>query len=167
MCVCMITTFIVVWISLVRLPTLLLVSRTRKHLFPCPCLRLTTSSQEMGSFFPSRASPLILHTQTESSAHSRALSLSATASIYSMPSTSIGPVSSLSGHANAYRWRIPPKDLRQKAISPQGSWSDTCCELMSHHGRLFFVRISFPTPTYGKGNMCCSNSFTTHIKGLG
>ena len=42
-----------------------------KSLFPCPRSRLTFWFRERGSAVPSRASPLILHTQTESGASFR------------------------------------------------------------------------------------------------
>ena len=38
------------------------------------------------------------------------------------PPYAIGPVPSLSGHANAYRWRsLPPRLRRHRASKPQGS----------------------------------------------
>ena len=41
--------------------------------------------------------------------------------IYFKPTFAIGSVPSLSGHANAYRWRSLPKVRRHRARKPQGS----------------------------------------------
>ena len=76
----------------------------------------------------SRVSPLILHTQTESSIWcliTGLLPLSATASI--IPSTAIGSIPSLSRHADAYRWCSLSRGRRHKFSSPQGSSSNGCC----------------------------------------
>ena len=58
------------WISRVRFPYLLVVSRTGKLFFTCPRSRLRIWSGEMGSAIPSRVSLLILHAKAESGASS-------------------------------------------------------------------------------------------------
>ena len=44
-----------------------------------------------------------------------------------IPPTDIGSVSSLPGHARAYRWRSLPRVRRHRAGRPQGSSSNGCC----------------------------------------
>ena len=63
-----------------------------------------------------------------------------------MPPTTIEPVPSLSGHANAYRWRLLPRVRRRRASSPQGNSSKGCCLFRYHHGPTN-VFLFFPTPT--------------------
>ena len=65
-----------------------------------------------------------------------------------IPSTTIGSVPRLSGHAIAYRWRSLPRVRRHSAVCPQDSWSNGCCIFRYHHGP-FFVRLSSLTPTIG------------------
>ena len=62
-----------------------------------------------GSAVPSRVSPLILHTQAESGAYSRGSSRFPRWRPHNIPSTAIGSVPNLSGHAVAYRWCSPPR----------------------------------------------------------
>ena len=58
--------------------------------------------------------------------------ISAAASIYIFkPPYAIRSVPSLSGHANAYRWRSTPRARRHRASKPQGSSSSGCCLGMS------------------------------------
>ena len=108
-----------VWINQVRLPILLGSAEKGKWAFPCPrtCLRIW--SRETGSVVPSRVSPLILHTQAESSIWcllTGFLPLSAAASIYLFkPPYVIGSVPSLSRHAIACRWRSLPRVRRRRA----------------------------------------------------
>ena len=89
---------------------------------PCPRSRLRIWSRELGSAVPSRASPLILHTQAESGAYLRD---------YIAPSRfplrltlesscAIGLVPSLSGHAIALPMAFATEN-RHRAISFQGS----------------------------------------------
>ena len=66
-----------------------------------------------------RVSPAHLHTQIESCAYlivTRRRSF-----IYFEKPYAIGLVPSLSGHANAYRRRLLPRDRRHRASKPQGS----------------------------------------------
>ena len=67
--------------------------------------------------------------------------------VTSPPTPNRCPVQSLSGHANAYRWRSQPRVRRRRASSPQGSFSKGCCHFAGHHGPIN-VRVSFSTPTY-------------------
>ena len=61
-----------------------------------------------------------------------------------IPTTTIGPVRSLSGHASAYRWRSPPRVRRHRASTPQCCSSNGCCLVRYRRGP-FFVHLSFPT----------------------
>ena len=93
--------------------------------FPCPRLRLRIWSRETGSAVPSRVSLLISVLR---------LNLVLTYGIppefhggvhlFAKPSYAIGSISSLSGHAIAYRWRsLPRRARRHRAASkPQGSF---------------------------------------------
>ena len=75
--------------------------------------------RETDSAVPSPVSPLILHTQAEHGAYSRA-PLKCPAFRDGVHrfilSTAIGSISSLSGHAIAYRWRLPPKVRWHKPV---------------------------------------------------
>ena len=64
------------------------------------------------------------------------LPLSATACTH-VPSTAIGSVPSLAGHANAYRWRSLPRVRPHRASSRQGSSSEGCCLLKFHHAPIY------------------------------
>ena len=65
----------------------------------------------------------ILHAQAESGAYLRDSSRVPRRRpfIYIKPPYAIEPVPSLSGHANAYRWRSPTRVRRHRASKPQGS----------------------------------------------
>ena len=67
--------------------------------------------------------PAHLHTQDESGAHLRDSSRvpQRRPSIYLIPPYAIGSVPSLSGHANAYRWRSLSRVRRHRASKPQCS----------------------------------------------
>ena len=67
--------------------------------------------------------PANLHTQAESGAYLRDSSRvpRRCSFIYFKPPYAIGSVPSLSGHANAYRWRSLPIVRRHRAIEPRGS----------------------------------------------
>ena len=66
--------------------------------------------------------PAHLHTQAESGAYLRDSPrvLRRRPFIYFKPPYAIGPVPSLSGHANAYRWRSLPRVRRHGTSKPQG-----------------------------------------------
>ena len=126
-------------------------------IFPCSRSRLRIWSCEPGSAVPSRVSPFILHTQAEYGFHSQTSLLrhafrngvylypsTAIVSILSLnlvlshgsrfprrrpsiPSTAIGSVPSLSGHAIAYRWLSPLRVRRHRAGSGQGRSRNACC----------------------------------------
>ena len=111
--------------------------------FPCPRSRLTIWPRETGSAVKSRVSLLILYTQAEYVAYSRippAFRDGVHILLYT-PSTAIGPVPSLSGHATAYRWRSLPRVCRHRASSPQGSSSNGCFLFNFHHGTFFYVPL--------------------------
>ena len=59
----------------------------------------------------------------------------------------IGPVPSLSGHANAYRWRSLPRLHRHRASKPQGG-SERVLPWQVTMDQLIFA--SLPTPTIGR-----------------
>ena len=108
-------------------------------------------------------SPLILHSQAESSIIN--LVLSVTASIhtanrhhrYSIIDRVNSQVPSLSGRLVAYRWSSLPRVRQRRASSAEGSSSNGCC-LLRKPDEPFFVRSSFPTPTIraiiGKVDIC-------------
>ena len=94
------------------------------------------SRNRFGSPVPRQ--PARLHTQAESCAYSRGSSRFPRRRpfIYFKPPYAIGSVPSLSGHANAYRWRSLPRVHRHRASSPQGSservlpWQVTMVQLI-------------------------------------
>ena len=124
------------------------------------CLR--TWSRETGPAVPSRVSLLILHTRAESVAYSRDSSRvpRRLPFIYIKPTCAIGSVPSLSGHANAYRWRSLPRVRRHRASKPQGSsehvllWQVTMdqliCASLSHNYYWYEVDL-LKVPTGGGG----------------
>ena len=65
--------------------------------------------------------PAHFHTQTESGAYLRDFSRVPPWRPFMKPPYAIGSVSSLSGHAIAYRWRSLPRVRRHRASKPQGS----------------------------------------------
>ena len=65
--------------------------------------------------------PAHLHTQAESDAYLRDSSRVPRRRPIMKPPYAIEPVPSLSGHANAYRWRSLPRIRRHRASKPQGS----------------------------------------------
>ena len=119
-------------------------------------------SRDRGMAVPSRASLLILHTQTESGASYFCGGVNSF-----IPITAIAPVPSLSGHATVYqaqyRWfhcRECAGTHRASSINswPQGSYSSSsngCCLLRYHHGPIV-TRLSILTPTRasGRADMC-------------
>ena len=72
---------------------------------------------------PTPRQPAHLHTQAESRAYLRDSSRVPRRRpiIYLKPPYAIGSIPSLSGHANAYRWRSLPRVHRHRASRPQGS----------------------------------------------
>ena len=108
--------------------------------------------------------PAHLHTQTESGAYLRDSSRVPRRHPFMKPLYAIGSVPSLSGHANAYRWRSLPKVRRHRASKPQGSsvrvlpWQITMDQLI-------FATLSHTHYWYEVGmlkvpcsNTRCSNS---------
>ena len=87
--------------------------------------------------------PAHLHTQAESGAYLRDSSRvpHRRSFIYLKPPYAIGYVPSLSGHANAYRWRSLPRVRRHRVSKPQGSSE----RVLGHHGPIN-MRLSFPHP---------------------
>ena len=65
--------------------------------------------------------PAHLHTQAESGAYIRDSSRVPRRRPIMKPPHAIGSVPSLSGYANAYRWRSLPRVRRHRASKPQGS----------------------------------------------
>ena len=123
MYVCMVITYSRVWINRVRLPILLVVSRTGKMNIPLsPCVPENLVSRD-GFSCPVPRQPAHLHTQAESGAYLRDSSRVPRRCplLYLKPPYAIRPVPSLSGHAIAYRWRSQPRVRRYRASKPQGS----------------------------------------------
>ena len=115
-----------------RLPILLVVSLTGKAYFSLSLFALE-NLVERDIRPPRPASARSFFTQSESSI------INHQSGAYSwdsfrfprrrphIPSTAIGSVTSLSGQANAYRWRSLPRVRRRRASSPQGSFCNGCC----------------------------------------
>ena len=121
------------------------------HDYSCPLTRMRLLSRELGSAVPSRASLLILHTQTYVAfTYGHPLPLPATVSI--RPSCAIGLVSNLSGHTIALSMTFTTEN-RYRASSSQSSSTNGSflfrlpCELVN-------VSPSFLTPTTDTVGMC-------------
>ena len=110
---------------------------SRKIFFPCPRSRLKIWSRETGSAVPSRASLIILHSQTEFGAYSRDFCR------FSRRRPLIYTVRRLRASPEFIR---PRKCIPMSFSSPQGSSSNGCCLFRYHHVPIF-MRLSFPTPT--------------------
>ena len=89
----------------------------------------------------------MLHTQAESGAYLRDSSRVPRRRpfVYLKPPYAIGSVTSLSGHAIAYRWRSLPRVRRYRASKPQSSSERVLPRQVSHHGPVN-MRLSFPHP---------------------
>ena len=123
MYVCMITHIARVWISRVRLPILLVVSCTGKNniFLSAFAPEYLVSRDGFGSPVPRQ--PAHLQTQAEYGADLRDSSRVPRRRpfIYLEPPYAIGLIQSLSGHANAFRWRSLPRVCLHRASKPQGS----------------------------------------------
>ena len=121
--VCMVTHIVAVWINRVWLPILLVASWTGKinvSLFAFAPENLA-SRDGFGSLVLRQ--PAHLHAQAESGAYLRDSSRVPRRRpyIYLKPPYAIRSVTSLSGHAIAYRWRSLPRVRRHRVSKPQGS----------------------------------------------
>ena len=85
-----------------------------------PCVPDNLASRD-GFSRPVPRQPAHLHTQAESEAYLRDSSRIPRRRPFMKPPYAIGSVPSLSGHANAYRWRSLPRVRRRRASKPQGS----------------------------------------------
>ena len=85
-----------------------------------PCVPENLVSRD-GFSRPVPRQPAHLHTQAESGAYLRDSSRVPRRRPFMKPPYAIGSVSSLSGHAIAYRWRSLPRVRRHRASKPQGS----------------------------------------------
>ena len=85
-----------------------------------PCVPENLVSRD-GFSRPVPRQPAHLHTQAESGAYLRDSSRVPRRRPFMKPPYTIGSVPSLSGHANAYRWRSLPRVRRHRASKPQGS----------------------------------------------
>ena len=85
----------------------------------------------------------------------------------SLPSTAIGSVPNLSGHAIAYRWRSLPRVRRHKASKPQGCSSNGCFLqlIRKTHGPIF-MRTSFP-PQSDCTSLFRRRSLNFHVRRTG
>ena len=119
-----------------------------------PCVPENLVSRD-GFSRPVPCQPAHLHTQAESGAYLRDSSRVPRRCPFMKPPYAIGSVPSLSGHANAYRWRSLPRVRRHRASKPQGSserllpWQITMDQLI--FASLFTAGFApakpFPTPT--------------------
>ena len=85
-----------------------------------PCAPENLVSRD-GFSRPVQRQPAHLHTKAESGAYLRDSSRVPRRLPFMKPPYAIGSVPSLSGHANAYRWRSLPRVRRHRASKPQGS----------------------------------------------
>ena len=85
-----------------------------------PCVPENLVSRD-GFSRPVPRQPAHLHTQAEYGAYLRDSSRVPRRRPFMKPPYAIGSVPSLSGHANAYRWRSLPRVRRHRASKPQGS----------------------------------------------
>ena len=85
-----------------------------------PCVPENLVSRN-GFSRPVPRQPAHLHTQAESGAYLRDSSRVPRRRPFVKPTYAIGSVPSLSGHANAYRWRSLPRVRRHRASEPQVS----------------------------------------------
>ena len=111
MYVCIVITYSRVWIHRLRLPISIPLS---------PCVPENLVSRDLFSR-PVPRQPAHLHTQAEPGAYLRDSSRVPRRRPFMKPPYAIGSVSSLSGHAIAYRWRSLPRVRRHRASKPQGS----------------------------------------------
>ena len=109
-------------------------------------------SRDGFSRVPSRVSPLVIPTQAESGANSRYSSRFPRRRPCIIPSTAIGPVPGLSGHAISYQWRSLPRESAGTGpvVLNQGYSSNGCCLFRCHQEQIC-MRLSFPTPTINIG----------------
>ena len=115
-----------------------------------PCVPENLVSRD-GFSRPVPRQPAHLHTQAESGAYLRDSSRVPRRRPFMKPPYAIGSVPSLSGHANAYRWRSLPRVRRHRASKPQGSservlpWQITMDQLifasLSHTHYWYEVRM--------------------------
>ena len=85
-----------------------------------PCVPENLVSRD-GFSRPVPRQPAHLHPQAESGAYLRDSSQVPRRRPFMKPPYAIGSVPSLSGHANAYRWRSLPRVRRHRVSKPQGS----------------------------------------------
>ena len=96
--------------SLVRVAVLLSdLNKLNREKFPCPRLRLKNWFCETGLAVPSRVSLLILYTNAESGAYSRDFFRYPRRRSYIFTTIHHRVITTLSGHAIAYRWRSLPR----------------------------------------------------------
>ena len=87
--------------------------------------------------------PAHLHTQAESGAYLRDSSrVLPRRRPFMKPPYAIGSVPSLSGHANAYRWRSLPRVRRHRASKPQGN-SERVLPWQITMDQLIFAYLSY------------------------
>ena len=123
MYVCMVITYSKRRINRVRLPILLVVSRTRKYIISLSPFapENLVSRDGFGSSVPRQ--PARLHPLAESGTYLRDSFQFPRRRpfIYFKPPYAIGPVPSLSGHGIAYQWCSLLRVLRHRVSKPQGS----------------------------------------------
>ena len=122
-----------------------------------PCVPENLVSRD-GFSRPVPRQPVHLHNQAESGAYLRDSSRVPRRRPFMKPPYAIGSVSSLSGHANAYRWRSLPRVRRHWASKPQGgservlSWQVTMDQLIIaslSHAHYWYEVGMFKVPAYG------------------
>ena len=112
--------------------------------------------------------PAHLHTQAESSG---AYLLRDSSRVprrrpFMKPPYAIGSVPSLSGHANAYRWRLLPRVRRHRASKPQGS-SERVLPWQITMDQLIFASVSHAHYWYEVGMLIVPAVWSSHIAEYG
>ena len=127
-----------------------------------PCVPENLVSRD-GFSRPVPRQPAHLHTQADFGAYLRDSSRVPRRRPFMKPPYAIGSVPSLSGHANAYRWRSLPRVRWHRASKPQGSseqrlpWQVTMdqliCAFLSHtHYRYKVGMLKVPACTHSVGS---------------
>ena len=111
---------------------------------PSPCVSENFVSRD-GFSRPVPRQPAHLHTQAESGAYLRDSSRVPRRRAFMKPPYAIGSVPSLSGHANAYRWRSLPRVRRHRDSKPQGS-SERVLPWQITMDQIIFASLSHTLP---------------------
>ena len=118
---------------------------------PSPCVPENSASRDGFSRSVPRQ-PAHLHPKAGSGAYLRYSSRVPRRRPFMKPPYAIGSVPSLSGHANAYRWRSLPRVRRHRASKPQGS-SERVLPWQITMDKLIFASLSHTYYRYEVGTL--------------